>query len=750
MRSAGRAVSAMIKVIKRVTASAVWEIDGASVPLQRRRNIPEAKIISKIVEYKRILQERAYESNNACLLEMFQFFGGVSFIKIGMVYEDAFLECFSYYAKIFAEEWAAGDCRLHSKNIGYPYVFQNMLDPIKYDFRYILDEIPDSERFCRAVDSAFEEYWTPVVESLMREGKPLHGVGYRVGDVRLSKYMMAVPWQIESYLSRLAGGYTKRREIISLRKLHCYIFGYGSRSNFAGGCEGLFALMKSVVEKEHDIQCVKFIAENRIAMDAGLDTWVLYQTHGVRLKYMVMDFTQIRQASMRIEIKYFLKNRFSGTIRTSDRIFGAITDAVNRICDHNASIIYFADIDTVDVKALQLSMETDGCTQTSIMAAFTALRVMMDYLCGGERADALKTPVPQGNPFRGVTFVNALSYSKNTPYIPDSILTELEKYVDTLNETDRLVFRIFNETGMRAKEVVYLREDCLKKARYDGFVELKYIAYKVIKARRRAGLGDYHSVYISAELAAEISKQIKESAHIRKQCGLPYIFLHQNAGYKMTMYDVTYFIVKINKLIKKHNIRDESGELWNFTSRQCRKTLVVDMIENGATVEELVYQLGHLSQSTAMKYYAEVKDIKLAALNSEFFRKQFEVNIDDGQLCEYTEEERRLLHVDFCLGYRRVEMGFCVRKNHDGACRHMNVMYHCVCCPKLCTGAQYLPYWQRLFESEKKELETMLEKYKRNNIADHSGFVEFKRKCSLVAAYQDIVSKLQERQDSSV
>ena len=73
----------------------------------------------------------------------------------------------------------------------------------------------------------------------------------------------------------------------------------------------------------------------------------------------------------------------------------------------------------------------------------------------------------------------------------------------------------------------------------------------------------------------------------RQEHTLPYIFLHQKKGYKVAMLNVEYFIMKINKLIYKYEICDDSGELWNFTSRQCRKTLVVNMIENGATTMEL-------------------------------------------------------------------------------------------------------------------------------------------------------------------
>jgi len=348
--------------------------------------------------------------NNTGLCEMFRFFGGVSFVKIGMIYENAFLSCFSHYAGLFASEWADSERCLRSKHIGYQYVFELMLkssdNPIRYDFRYVLGGIPNSVRFCGIVNQAFEAHWVPVMEQLMRDGQPLSEVSCRIGDSRLSQYMMRIPEKTEVYITGLASGYTKRRELISLRKVHFHIFGNDSRTNFPECDKALKILMKSTVEEEYELQRHKFIAENQISMDICLDKWILYQIHGVTLKYMALDFTQIKQPSMRHEVKYFIKNRFSDAVRTSDRILSSIVYAVNRICANNPSVRYFADIDTVDVKILQNSMRTDELPQTMIMAAITACRVMMDYLCGGERDEQLKTPVPHHNPFQSITLVN--------------------------------------------------------------------------------------------------------------------------------------------------------------------------------------------------------------------------------------------------------------------------------------------------------------------------------------------------------
>ena len=209
------------------------------------------------------------------------------------------------------------------------------------------------------------------------------------------------------------------------------------------------------------------------------------------------------------------------------------------------------------------------------------------------------------------------------------------------------------------------------------------------------------------------------------------------------MLNVEYFIKKINTLIYKYEICDDGGELWNFTSRQCRKTLVVNMIENGATTMEIVYQLGHLSQSTVMQYYAEVKSARLAEMNTEFLKAQFHLLLSNEQLTTFSEEERRLLYVDFRLGKRRVEFGFCTRKLCEGACKSRSRSVHCANCPHLCTGIKYLPFWKQLLQDQDERVQELVKGYQQVGIADYKEYIEYRQEKQLLAAYRNIVETIE-------
>lgn len=733
----------MIRIVQRVNASAVWDIDGTEVRLAYRKECPEPVMAEKIKEYRQVLKSKSYEQDNSGLCEAFRFFGGIAFVGIGMSCENEFLGCFAYYAKQYAVEWADGGKCLKSKFIGYNHVFAKMLRnetiSIKYDFRYILG-IVDGERFCQINEQAFSEYWIPVMCSLMEKGLSLTDVSKLVGDVRVSRYLMQISEQTEKYLNRIAAAYTAKRELISLNKMTQFIFGKDSRSNFTGGDGHFFALLEAVTNRELALQNIKFVVENHRELSLSKDVWILYQRHGTSVKLLTVDFTKVKRGSLHNELKCFMKWRFSGHIRASDRTFISIFDAANRLCEINGDIRYFSDIDRTDVKALQVTLENE-MEQSQIMGMFSACRTLYRYLCSDENESS--SPKPHDNPFESLHFVNARKYHENTPYIPDKVIAALSDRLDELNETDKLVFEIFSETGMRAKEVALLEADCLEAARYENAFKLKYIPYKTLKARRRNGLSEHHNVYISVELAEKIRKQIAASEDLRKEHGLPYIFLHQHKGYKVSMLNVEYFIKKINDLIRKYHICDDSGQPWNFTSRQCRKTLVVNMIENGATAAELVYQLGHLNQSTVLQYYAEVKSIKLAELNSGFFKAQFDILLSQEQLTEFSEEERRLLYVDFRLGNRRVELGFCTRKLCEGACKSRSRTVHCVNCPQLCTGRQYLSHWKKLMQAQRERVYTLIESYENAGIAGYEEFIEYQQEQRLLSAYENIVAELE-------
>src|SRR5690606_13657266 len=101
---------------------------------------------------------------------------------------------------------------------------------------------------------------------------------------------------------------------------------------------------------------------------------------------------------------------------------------------------------------------------------------------------------------------------------------------------------------------------------------------------------------------------------------------------RFTMVQESSYVTAVNRLIKKHSICDADGSLWYYTSRQSRKTLAVQLVEQGASSNEIALQFGHTDLRTTEKYYAEVRKQRLADMNSEFFKKRFNIFIGEENL----------------------------------------------------------------------------------------------------------------------
>lgn len=295
--------------------------------------------------------------------------------------------------------------------------------------------------------------------------------------------------------------------------------------------------------------------------------------------------------------------------------------------------------------------------------------------------------------------------------------------------------------GLRYKEVCYLEDECLKYAYKANTYVLRYIPYKVLESRRFHGLGDYHYIAIKKHVANEIHAQVKDSMETRVKYGLKQIFLNDK-GFKATMTGVRVFLDAINGLIKNYNITDSSGNLWHFTTKQCRNTLAVDMISNGAKPVEVQNYLGHLYEPTTLKYYAEVRKMKLADMNAEFFRRKFESYVTEEQLLKYTEEERKILYVEFCLGYREVELGICMKKYEQGPCSKRIGKPSCATCTALITGPQKLPKLMSLLNSQENQVKNLIEGYIKNGIYEFSEYREYQKEKYLLDVYQGLVSEV--------
>lgn len=743
----------MIQMMEIEHGYRLWNIDGHIMRFQPQKNTYGETFGQAIAEYCDLVRSGAYKDSPDRLCAVALVAGHVALIRIGVeVFQGEFLKMFMYYSKQYIDRWyQSGRCvsirRINMLPV-FDLMFTNELKD-KFDGSLLTStRIPGVESFKKIYEQEFSAFWVHKITLNMRNDESLHSVSERIGTMLSSIYICRLPDDdVADYLETLAQRFTQQRVIITTQKFFSAILKSDAIIKRAELDLHFVQMADTVVQREYCIQRDSFIQENHSQLDVNSDEWILFRMHGPSLSRTVIDFTGINSPSLKREIQFFMKHRYYSLSVNKDAAIYSLVDAANMLFNNNPSIRFFADIDDVDVRSLYMSMESqygsDSKSVSQIMRIFSNVTVLMKYLMSDKRDESMRSPVPHDNPFARYRFHNSKDYKVRTSIIPDGVAEQIDAHLDELSPIHALLYRIFFHTGMRTKEVLFLKEDCLEPSRFKNLIQLKYIPYKTLSARRKNGVSDYHRILIPVPLADEIARQIELTAKLRAEVDLPYIFIGKQPGCRSSMISMNRYGEALNELIKRHDICGENGSIWHFTSKQQRKTLAVTLIEEGASVEELAYWLGHLSRSSAANYYAEVRKMKLAALNTAFFREKFDIIISGEQLASYSEEERKLLYMDFRLDQRRVEFGYCLAKMVDGGCANRSSLYNCVNCTNLCTGTKYLPYWQELLTKQREVLDALLIVYSSEDVSDYSNFKEYKQSLFLLKCYENIVRSIE-------
>ncbi len=599
------------------------------------------------------------------------------------------------------------------------------------------------------------EIITEIYERMISK-KDLLDLNALIGNTNILRVSENLLYELTiEYIRYQAEQFTEVRNKIGIGKLVKKIYGI-EMGYFAvvDDVKSFASIIQQLVDQEYMNQCKVFVSNNYKEMSLKNEVWNLFWTKGPGLNSRAFDFTKINNPNLRREVMLYFKEKLKvETDFRSDRNLAVITSGMNFICSHNPKIQTCLEISKNDVSALLLHLETEAKTQhnkdltpstirKTVQSCGMVVRFIIDYY----KNNGTKSYKDINNPFDEVKFFNIRNMEENSKPIPDIVFEQLKCYKEELNPRHQLLCDIFEMTGLRAKEVVNLKEDDVYYHKEFKVWVLQYIPFKTLKFRRKNNMPDHHPIVIPENLALAIKKQEEETKKLRDELNLPFIFINKsNIGHRFSITQVQAFVDTLNRLAKKHNIVDDNGELWHFTSRQYRKTVAVIMIENGASEQEISSRFAHLDDRTAKIFYAEVRKMRLSELNTKFFEKKFDLTLGEEQLSLYTEEERRVLYVDFCLKYREVELGICSKHMSQGPCGLRVGKTNCATCRNLCTGLKYLDKWIALRDSQKKIVDGLLDVYSKENLTDYEDYKEYKRELHLLKSYQDVVDNIQKK-----
>jgi len=582
------------------------------------------------------------------------------------------------------------------------------------------------------------------VKAVLKSGEPLGILTGSIPHTKLFRYC-AEEFKSETYeyLQIKAREITCNREIITVTGLMRKILYKFTNKSYMDGI--LKVILKDVVSKEYIYQKTELIRGNEKQLDIKNDIWTMYYLDGENLRSYKYDFSLINPTNFRLELKYYYKHALRS--RRAVGMIALISSVINRLAKEDMAMCSFADITEEGAAFICSYLENEYISRCkhhispkTMQIAMHLLKAVVAYLMGIDRDKKLKTPVPERNHFAKYIFRNLANMQKTTQPMPEIVAQGILEHIHQLSDRNRIMIKLFMNSGLRAKEATLIKTDCVGTELENGCVELKYTPYKMISQRRKISLADESTVLISKDMADELSKYIRATQSERGDS--EYVFVNRRYDIKTGTPNSLSIYETVNGLIAKYNICDEQGNLWKFCSRQFRKTVAVIMIENGASVSEVAYMLGHFGLETAKRYYDDVRKMKLAQMNSEFFKAKFDIHIGKDKLDEFTEEQRKCLYLDLCLRKRNVELGYCLKPFDTHGCTERKRLNSCVGCRNLCTGGEYLEYWMLLRDEQQDVVDQLIQYYSARSIADYETFKEFRQEKLMLESYKDVVERI--------
>ncbi|NJN13835.1 MAG: tyrosine-type recombinase/integrase [Richelia sp. RM1_1_1] len=283
-----------------------------------------------------------------------------------------------------------------------------------------------------------------------------------------------------------------------------------------------------------------------------------------------------------------------------------------------------------------------------------------------------------------------LKQPKRLPrYIPEEVMKQLNQHLDYLPSPVMRMVLIDIECGFRIGELTRLKFDCLKSNGKGDW----YIQYQMHKMKKE------HTKPISNELVKVIQEQ---QTYIKKIFGDSFIYLFCGRARPTTGRNEEFtpepklmksrsFIGYLKRLAEKFEIKDNSGNIWNFQSHQFRHTVGTRMINAGVPQYIIQRYLGHESPKMTM-VYAHIHDHTLRK-EIEKYHESRVVNFQG----EASELDETILSSNNDLEWfkknvqaRALEHGYCARPKVLGNC-DISGFDGCYNCPHWRTNKNFLP-----------------------------------------------------------
>ncbi len=540
-----------------------------------------------------------------------------------------------------------------------------------------------------------------------------------------------------SYLYSCIDALFKENKVVFYSNLYTFAFGVKC-IQYSYLSEPLKCLFTDLLKNK------KYPLEKSI-VGVGLDKWFLLINNIQQINIRVLKF-ECFPNNLKFEIQQYLFNwwqkgenenaiarRYTNVMRIGNALVSTGTGF--------QSLLDLTYVDVLNINDFLHQFKLKGKKKYSlktIQGSFSEARMFYDWL--NKKRNSTN---PLNNPFRRFKYYNINSFVKNAKYIPEEIIEQLTNVMHECSRSIQLIWLIMMNTGMRVSEVLNLTKDCLVYDQNEKTFFLKFLASKNLKERRKKGLDDFHTIPLTnEELITKIREQIDNTAGLRALGNTSFIFILIDDIHRsfIKRYTGNMVSTEINKCIKKHQIKDHTGNLFHYANHQCRKTLAVSLLSEGSSVTDVSQILGHLVEKTTQQYYQDVDSLKIAKLDQKLFEELFHT-LDKKTVESYNPHDFEQLKQEIMLGARETPEGHgsCVKHVSFGPCKKRS----CVGCSFLLTGPQKLPMWRKLYREQRKYVDDLRSLLIRQGIENYKDFRDFQHENHLLNLYKNTIEQLE-------
>ena len=476
------------------------------------------------------------------------------------------------------------------------------------------------------------------------------------------------------------------------------------------------ALQLQVIEPNTDLSSI-MIGNSRYSDDAwDLRPFITAKTTNESHKYIRFEY--ISDVDMKETVKQYAYYKLGKSKPKTVRVYinGSLPMFIE-YCPING-IHSFADITLEDYLNFNLWMKDEKKVATG--TGFITCHVVEEIIRIGQIKgwNVPQFHLPKTETANQLWNTKKSMKTNKTKPIPEDVFDKI-LYHAIHDEKDVLTkagIIIQSQTGLRINEVLSIQEGCVKRTS-DG-----YDYMEVTLGKTEKGEPIIHKVFINNLVKDAIAELSEYTAELRKESGLKELFLckNRNKGNLIDVYNSDRFgLRKYNAFIKKYDIRDNKGELYQLASHQFRATFVRELIKRKVPIAMIMKQYSHVSIEMTAHYLTlqeeEVKEIysdmilspesKIAGLRA----KEIKGKLDDlfhGK----TEDEINGVITDLAktMSFNPLPTGVCLYDFRRGNCTDGDGCFF-YNCPNYITEVQFYPILKDELDLLEKEMARLKE-----------------------------------------